>query len=113
MPADTIDNGDDESYLQSRIFLPDAPTVDVVITTRYARTAEMTTIGAVEVGEMEATEAVEMFRKCAKLQSPGVDMKTEVLQIVAELGKLALAGSYVAATPRLRSDIRLYLPEYR
>jgi hypothetical protein len=41
----------------------------------------------------------------------------EVLRIVAELGKLALAitmvRSYVAATPQLRSDIRFYLPEYR
>lgn len=44
-------------------------------------------------------------------------MNTEVLQIVSELGKLALAitlaGSYIAATPQLRSDIRLYLLEYR
>jgi hypothetical protein len=31
-------------------FLPDAPTVDVIITTRYVRAAEMTTLVAVEVG---------------------------------------------------------------
>ena len=41
----------------------------------------------------------------------------EIMLIVEELGYLALAvtlaGSYVAATPRLRSDIRSYLPEYR
>jgi hypothetical protein len=40
----------------------------------------------------------------------------EVLQIISEPGKLALAitlaGSYIAATPRLRSDIHLYLSEY-
>ena len=40
-----------------------------------------------------------------------------MLQIVEELGRLALAitlaGSYAAATPRLRSDICLYMPEYR
>jgi hypothetical protein len=56
---------------------------------------------------METTEAA--------VQPP--DMNKEVLQIVSELGKLALtitlAGSYIAATPRLRSDIRLYLLEYR
>jgi hypothetical protein len=75
MPADAIDNGDDESYLNLDFFLPDAPTVDVAITTRYARAAEMTTLDGIEVREMETAEAVELFRKCAKLQSPGVDMK--------------------------------------
>jgi hypothetical protein len=49
--------------------------MDVVITTRYARAAEMTTLDGIEVREMETTEAVKLFRKCAKLQSPGVDMK--------------------------------------
>lgn len=66
---------------------------------------------------MEATDAAELFQKCTKLRSLGPDMNTEVLRIVVELGKLALAimlaRSYVAATPLLRSDIRLYLPEYR
>lgn len=104
MSADAIDNGDDESYLNLDFFLPDAPTVDVAITTRCARAAEVTTLDAIEVREMETKETMEWFRKCAKLQSPGVDMKTEILQIVMELGKLALAimlaGSYVAATPR-------------
>jgi hypothetical protein len=107
--ADSIDDSDDESYVNLDFFLP-------------ARAAEITTLGAVEVGEMEAAEAVELFQKCAKLQQVlQPDLHTEVLQIVAELGKLALAialaitlaGSYVAATPRLRSDIRLYLLEYR
>jgi hypothetical protein len=67
--ADAIDHGDDESYLNLEFFLPDAPTVDVIITTRYARAAEMTTLGAVEVGEMGATEAVKLFQKCAKFPS--------------------------------------------
>jgi hypothetical protein len=44
-------------------------------------------------------------------------VEKEIMLIVEELGYLALAvtlaGSYVAATPRLRSDIRSYLPEYR
>jgi hypothetical protein len=66
---------------------------------------------------METTEAAELFQKYAKLQSPRPDMNTKVLQIVAELGELALAitlaGSYVAAIPRLRSDVRLFPPEYR
>jgi hypothetical protein len=43
--ADGIDSGDDESYLNLEIFLPDAPAVDVIITTRYARAAEMIKLG--------------------------------------------------------------------
>jgi hypothetical protein len=77
----------------------------------------MATLAPVEVGEIETTESAELFRKCAKLKSPQLRVNAKVLQIVEELGKLTLAitlaGSYVAATPRLRSDIRLYLPEYR
>jgi hypothetical protein len=117
MPAAAIDNGDDESYLNLEFFLPDAPMVDVVIVTRYTRAAEMTTLDAIEARKMETTEAAKLFRKCAKLQSPGVDMKMEIVQIAMELWKLALAitlaGSYVVATPRLWLDIRLYVPEYR
>jgi len=113
---DALDDNYEESYLNLGFFLPDAPTVDIIITTRHARAAEMTTLEVIEVGEMEATEAVELFQKCARLKS-GPDVNSEVLRIVTELGKLALAitlaGSYVAATPRLKSDIHLYLPEYR
>ena len=77
--ADAINDGDgdddDESYLNLEFFLPDAPTVDVIITTRHAGAAEMTTLAAVEVGEMETTEAAELFQKCAKLQSPTPDVE--------------------------------------
>ena len=114
---DAICDGDDELYLNLEFFLPDAPTVDVIITTRYAGAAEMMTLAAGEVGEMETIEAAELFQKCPKLKSPQPDVNKEVLRIVAELGKLALAitmaRSYVAATPQLRSDIRFRLPEYR
>lgn len=45
--AEAIDNsgGDDQSYLNLGFFLPDAPSVDVIITTRHAGVAEMTTGG--------------------------------------------------------------------
>jgi len=109
---DALDHGD-ESYISLEVFLPDTPIVDIIITTRHARTAEMTTLMPVEMGEMEVTEAAELFQKCAKLRSFGPDMNTEVLRIVVELDKLTLtitlAASYITTTPRLRSDLRLYL----
>jgi tetratricopeptide (TPR) repeat protein len=77
----------------------------------------MTNLEAVEVGEMMPMEAAELFKKSAKLNHMGQDIEKEVASIIQELGYLALAitlaGSYVAATPRLRSDIRQYLSDYR
>jgi tetratricopeptide (TPR) repeat protein len=115
--ADAIDESDDTSYIDLNYFLPDAPSVDIIITTRSARAREMTELEAVEVGEMEKSEAADLFYRCSQLQSTKSGVAEEVSTITEELGKLALAitlaGSYVAVTPRLRSDVRLYLPEYR
>jgi tetratricopeptide (TPR) repeat protein len=115
--ADTIDNVEDKSYIDLEYFLPDAPFVDVIITTRSSRAGAMTPLDPVEVAEMESWEAAELFRKCAKLGDTRRDSEIEVQLIVKELGNLALAitlaGAYVSATPRLSSDIPQYLPEYR
>lgn len=115
--ADIIDNPDDPSYIDLTYILPDAPGVHIVITSRSATAKEMTLLEAVEVADLESSEAVDLFRRCAKLQDEGQDITTEVNQIVKELGYLALAitlaGSYVSVTPRLSSNIREYLLEYR
>ena len=115
--ADTIDDADEISYIDLNYFIPNAPCVDVVITTRSSQAQEMTSLEAVEVADMKPAEAVELFRNSTKLTQTRLDVEKEIMLIVQELGYLALAitlaGSYVAATPRLRSDIRLYLPEYR
>ena len=114
--ADTIDNDRDKSYIDLDYFLPDAPGVHIVITSRSSTAKEITTLEAVEVADMELLEAVELFQRCAKIKEKGQDIATEVAHIVKELGCLALAitlaGSYVSVTPRLSSDIRRYLPEY-
>jgi tetratricopeptide (TPR) repeat protein len=116
--ADGIDENDSaESYIDITIYQPDAPLVDVVITTRCAQAARMTDLEVVEVGEMGSEEAVALFRKHAQLRCEGPGVDDEVSRIVNELGFLALAialaGSYVGAMPQLRSNLHLYLPEYR
>ena len=115
--ADTIDNDRDKSYIDLDYFIPDAPGVHVIITSRSSTAKEMTTLDAVEVAEMEPSEAIELFQRCAKTKERGQDIVTEVAQIVKELGHVALAitlaGSYVSETARLSFDIRRYLPEYR
>ena len=115
--ADTIDNNQDKSYINLEYFLPDAPGVHVVITSRSSTAKEMTTLDAVEVVNMEPLEAIELFQRCAKIKEENQDIITEVARIVEELGYLALAitlaDSYISVTPRLSSDIRRYLLEYR
>ena len=77
----------------------------------------MTNLEAVQVAEMEWGEAVEPFVYSAKMSQLSVAFTAEIELIVNELGFLALAinlaGSYVSVTPRLRSNIKLYLPKYR
>jgi hypothetical protein len=115
--ADSIDNDQDPLYIDLGFFLPDAPVVDVIITSRSSRAKDMTRLEAVSVEEMEPAEAAQLFVKSAKLQNVGRETKMEVALIIKELGYLALAvmlaGSHVSVTPRLSLDIRQYLPEYR
>jgi tetratricopeptide (TPR) repeat protein len=115
--ADSIDNEDQPSYIDLRFFIPDVRGVHIIITSRSSIAKDMTNLEAVEVGEMTPVEAAELFKKSAKLNHMGQDIEKEVASIIQELGYLALAitlaGSYVAATPRLRSDIRQYLSDYR
>jgi GTPase SAR1 family protein len=115
--ADTIDNDQDKSYIDLEHFLPDASGVHIVITSRSSSAKEMTTLDTVEVADMEPPEALELFARCAKMKEKSQDIIAEVARIVKEVGYLALAitlsGSYVSVTPRLSSDIRKYLPEYR
>ena len=77
----------------------------------------MTRLEAVEVAEMELSEATELFKRSAEIMEAGTDVTREVDGIVSELGYLALAitlaGSYVSVTPRLSCDIREFLTEYR
>lgn len=117
--ADCIDNTDDEDYIDIRRYLPDAPSVDIILTTRSTLAEEMTPLEPIKVEELALEEATALFRACAKLPSSGtaaLEVEQEVRSIVKELGCFALAitlaGSYVVATPRLSSDIRRYLPEY-
>jgi tetratricopeptide (TPR) repeat protein len=115
--ADTIDNDRDQSYIDLGYFMPDAPRLHVIVTSRSSTAKEMTTPNAVEVGEMEPSEATELFQRYAKMTEEGPDVTREVDEIVNELGYLALAitlaGLYVSVTDHLSSNIREFLPEYR
>jgi tetratricopeptide (TPR) repeat protein len=111
--ADDIDNDKDDSYIDLLSYLPDAASVNIIITTRSGTAQHMTVLQSVHVEELERSEAFDLFRRCSKV----VGRDEDVLDIVKELGNFALAitlaRAYVAATPRLRSNLAQYLPEYR
>lgn len=88
--ADTIDNVEDDTYIELSRYLPDTASVDVIITTRSSEAKEMSELVAVEVAELKIEEAVKLFTHCAKLKTPP---EKEVVSIVKELGCLALAIS--------------------
>ncbi|KAK3174783.1 hypothetical protein OEA41_002029 [Lepraria neglecta] len=115
--ADLTEDEEDPSYYDLRCYLPDSPGVQIVITTRAEWIKKMTLLDAVEVGEMEEIEAVNLFFQSSKIKDQTQETEVEVGSIVRELGYLALAisiaGSYVSATPRLSMKITSYLPEYR
>ena len=115
--ADMIDIDRNKSYIDLEYLMPDAPGVHIIVTSRSLAVREITRLEAVEVAEMEAAEATELFQQSAKMTKVGPEETREIKKIVEELGYLALAialaGSYVSVTPRLSSDIKSYLPEYR
>ncbi|KAK5107705.1 hypothetical protein LTR62_000899 [Meristemomyces frigidus] len=115
--ADSLDDKDDPYFVDLQHYLPDAPGVEMIVATRSRTAMDMTELEAIEVGKLASAESMEMFMRCSKLGNPSKAVCTEAALIVAELDHLALAvtraGAYVAATPRIRSNMAVYLPEYR
>ncbi|KAI9743535.1 MAG: Kinesin light chain 3 [Claussenomyces sp. TS43310] len=112
--ADSIFNPDDDSYIYLRRYLPQGPSVDIIITTRSSVAQGMTELLCPRVARMATEEAVALFIRRSELKNL---MEKEAVSIVTEIGCLALtvslAAAYVAATPRLRSNITQYLLEYQ
>lgn len=114
--ADAIDQSEEAaSYIDLQYYLPDAPNLDVIITTRSSRAQFISSHDSVEVVRMSEAEAKLLFLRNANLSTEcGETTDEEVSNIVKELGCLALAvalaGSYVTET---KIEVQLYLPRYR
>ncbi|EXJ95817.1 hypothetical protein A1O1_00941 [Capronia coronata CBS 617.96] len=115
--ADVIEKRDSAGYIDIKHFIPDAPSLHVIITSRSSTAKDMTPLAGVAVGEMEVAQAAELFYRSSQVQRDDEEVDSEVESIVRELGYLALAvilaATYVSRTPRLQSDIKAYLPEYK
>lgn len=115
--ADAIDDSEASNFINIRHFIPNVASLHVIITIRSSTAADMTEVKGVQVGEMEEAQAAELFHQYSELPREVVEIADEVRAITKELGHLALAvtlaATYVGSTPRLQSDIKAYLPEYR
>ena len=115
--ADTIENEEASGYINIRHFIPNVAYVYVIVTSRSSTAKDMTRLDGVQVGEMEVAQAAELFHRYSRLPRDNPGTEDDVLAIVKELGYLALAitlaATYVGTTPRLQSNIKAYLPEYR
>jgi tetratricopeptide (TPR) repeat protein len=115
--ADVIENKEISDYIDIKHFIPDVSSLHVIITSRSSTAKDMTQLEGVLVGEMEEAQAAELFYRYSRVRRDDEGVKHEVKAIAKELGYLALAvtlaATYVGRTPRLRSDIKAYLPEYK
>lgn len=89
--ADTIEDDQQKSYIDLDYFIPDAPGVHIIITSRSSIAKEITTPKALKVTDMQPPKAIRLFQRSAKINEKGHDIATEVAQMVKELGFLALA----------------------
>ncbi|KAF2011166.1 hypothetical protein BU24DRAFT_466895 [Aaosphaeria arxii CBS 175.79] len=115
--ADDINNRDASGYIDIQHFIPDSASLHTIVTSRNSSVGGITQLAGIHVREMEATQAAELFYRYSQLPRNDLEIRNEVIAIVHELGYLALAvtlaASYIGSTPRLRSNIKTYLPDYR
>jgi NB-ARC domain len=114
--ADQLENESDLHFVNISQYIPGSPNVHVIITSRSSKAKTLSTFEGVKVGELEGPQAVELFFKCSEITKTQQKVVDEVKLIVKELGYLALAitlaGSYISQTPRLSSNLPVFLEDY-
>lgn len=117
MVFDGANLADDETASDSidlKHFLPNAPNLHIIITTRTSTALDMSPLRGVAVGAMELSQAVELFHKSSRIPQDDATVKDEVITIVKELGCIALAvsiaGTQIGRSPWLQSKVTAYLP---
>ncbi|SPJ73908.1 related to kinesin light chain [Fusarium torulosum] len=107
----------DKGFVALSEYCPGSSNIHIIITSRTSIAKYMSTFEGVSVGELEESQSVELFLNCAEIQPVRENVMAEAKLIVHELGYLALAismaGKYVSQTPRLSSNLSVYLDEFR
>ncbi|KAI9715102.1 MAG: hypothetical protein M1828_001037, partial [Chrysothrix sp. TS-e1954] len=117
--ADNVEEQQDPEFVDLPSLLPNAPSVQVLITTRSEGAKKISQSKSVEVGSLEPQQALSLFWKESDLSEAKASSKNKAAAklIVEELGYLALAvtlaGSAISGSPRMCKDLSSYLQEYR
>ncbi|KAH7230968.1 hypothetical protein BKA59DRAFT_321505 [Fusarium tricinctum] len=114
--ADSL-NQTDKDFVRLSEYCPGSSRTHIIITSRSSIAKSMSTFEGVSVEELEESQSVDLFLTCAGIQPAREGVVAETKLIVHELGYLALAvsmaGKYVSQTPRLSSNLSVYLDEFR
>ncbi|KAH6997437.1 hypothetical protein EDB80DRAFT_727839 [Ilyonectria destructans] len=107
----------DKDYVPLSEYFPGSSNIHIIITSRASIAKALSTFEGVPVGELEDSQSVQLFMRCAEIQSSQETVLTQVKEIVHEMGHLALAisiaGKYVLQHPRLSSNLSEYLKDFR
>ncbi|CAH0004296.1 unnamed protein product [Clonostachys byssicola] len=109
---------EDKNYVNIGQYIPQNAQTHVIITSRNSNAARnLSTFDGVAIDILQEEDAISAFFKSAGKEEPSADDRANAKQIVKVLGYLplaiSLAGSYVGQTPRIFSDLSLYLEEYK
>jgi hypothetical protein len=111
--ADNVGDAGATDHIDIERYIPDAPCVDVIVTTRSQSVQHMTSLPAVQVTSLDRVEARNLFIQRASLSDLTPQVTEGVDRIVERLGHFALAvklaGAYVASNPHMKARLGEYL----
>ncbi len=80
--ADEAEDTSNEHYVDLSRLIPSAPHAHVAITSRSRAVLGLSSFEGVQVGELETSQAVELFGRCAKLEGDNPAVDGQVREIV-------------------------------
>lgn len=114
--ADAVENSESSEYINIKHFIQNAVSLHVIATSRSSKVRDMSRLDGARVGEIEETQASELFYSYSQLPRDDPGIGDEIKATVKELWHFALAvtpaATYVGTILRLQPNIKTYLPEY-
>jgi hypothetical protein len=111
--ADNVGDAGTTDHIDLERYIPNAPCVDVIVTTRSQSVQHMTPLPAVQVTSLDRVEARDLFIQRAGIQDLTPQATENIDRIVERLGHFALAvklaGAYMASNPHMEARLGEYL----
>lgn len=111
--ADNVGDAGATDHIDLERYIPDAPCVDVIVTTISQSVQHMTSLPAVQVTSLDRVEAQNLFIQRAGMSNFTPQVTEDVDRIIERLGHFALAvklaGAYMASNPFMKARLGEYL----